>query len=178
MLKTKKEKTMFNLKNVSKIKNVKVMMMTLMMCLMTMFIVSCGKEKTLEEKTKDFLISEMLSNSPLKGKTNIEVTNIFSDTVYVFQQKSDEILFKNFVSKNFPLLSMSYIDKGIGNPVQHIRYTFNGFIDNSELSTKLPFKRYVDYVVNGIRARAVMLKYADKGFDLDYKFDDNNFYLR
>ena len=36
MLKTKKEKTMFNLKNVSKMKNLKVMMMTLMMCLMTM----------------------------------------------------------------------------------------------------------------------------------------------
>ena len=43
MLKTKKEKTMLNLKNVNKMKNVKVMMMTLMMCLMTM--VSFGQEK-------------------------------------------------------------------------------------------------------------------------------------
>lgn len=48
MLKTKKEKTMFNLKNVSKMKNLKVMMMTLMMCLMTM--VSFGQDRVNREK--------------------------------------------------------------------------------------------------------------------------------
>lgn len=40
-METKKEKTMFNLKNISKMKNLKVMMMTLMMCLMT--VVSFGQ---------------------------------------------------------------------------------------------------------------------------------------
>ena len=48
MLKTKKEKTMFNLKNVSKMKNLKVMMMTLMMCLITM--VSFGQDRVNREK--------------------------------------------------------------------------------------------------------------------------------
>ena len=58
--KKKKEKTIFNLKNVSKMKNVKVMMMTLMMCLMTM--VSFGQEKyttydnLYDEKTYKVLI--------------------------------------------------------------------------------------------------------------------------
>ncbi len=52
MLKKKKEKTMFNLKNVSKMKNLKVMMMTLMMCLMTMFIVSCGQESSKDKEVK------------------------------------------------------------------------------------------------------------------------------
>lgn len=51
MSKTKKEKTMFNLKNVSKMKNVKVMMMTLMMCLMTM--VSFGQEYTTYDNLYD-----------------------------------------------------------------------------------------------------------------------------
>lgn len=43
---------MFNLKKESKMKNLKVMAMTLMMCLMTMFINSCGSSETKKEKLK------------------------------------------------------------------------------------------------------------------------------
>jgi len=48
MLKIKKEKTMFNLKNVSKMKKLKVMMMTLMMCLISILFVSCSKHGKIE----------------------------------------------------------------------------------------------------------------------------------
>ena len=69
MLKNKKEKTMFNLKNVSKMKNLKVMMMTLMMCLMTM--VSFGQEKY---TTYDNLYGEETYEVSISHKDNGKYT--------------------------------------------------------------------------------------------------------
>lgn len=88
MSKTKKEKTMFNLKNVSKMKNVKVMM-ALMMCLITM--VSFGQEKyttydnLYSKKTYKVLIShggngkyrlyvDMMSMNELSERGGIVIT--------------------------------------------------------------------------------------------------------
>ena len=51
MSKTKKEKTMFNLKNVSKMKKVKLILMGLLVCLMTM--VSFGQEYTTYDNLYD-----------------------------------------------------------------------------------------------------------------------------
>ena len=52
-VKNKKEKTMFNLKNVSKMKNLKVMMMTLMMCLVTMVSFGQWTYKTVNSEFDD-----------------------------------------------------------------------------------------------------------------------------
>ena len=62
MLKIKKEKTMFNLKKESKMKNLKVMMMTLMMCLMSM--VSFGQTS----KDSVYLVKE---TDAMSGKTYV-----------------------------------------------------------------------------------------------------------
>ena len=64
-----KEKTMFNLKNVSKMKNLKVMMMTLMMCLMTM--VSFGQ--TQEDSV--YLVKE---TDAMSGKTYVHENRFFN----------------------------------------------------------------------------------------------------
>ena len=69
MLKIKKEKTMFNLKKESKMKNLKVMMMTLMMCLMTM--VSFGQEKY---TTYDNLYGEKTYEVSISHKDNGKYT--------------------------------------------------------------------------------------------------------
>ena len=64
-----KEKTMFNLKNVSKMKNLKVMMMTLMMCLITM--VSFGQ--TQEDSV--YLVKE---TDAMSGKTYVHENRFFN----------------------------------------------------------------------------------------------------
>ena len=68
-METKKEKTMFNLKNVSKMKNLKVMMMTLMMCLITM--VSFGQTS----KDSVYLVKE---TDEMSGRTHVKVNRAFS----------------------------------------------------------------------------------------------------
>jgi hypothetical protein len=69
MLKIKKEKTMFNLKKESKMKNLKVMMILLMMCLMTM--VSFGQEKY---TTYDNLYSKKTYEVSIYHKNNNKYT--------------------------------------------------------------------------------------------------------
>jgi hypothetical protein len=63
MLKIKKEKTMFNLKKESKMKNLKVMMMTLMMCLVTVFMVSCNQNSEIQTNESVNLKEKQIEDS-------------------------------------------------------------------------------------------------------------------
>ena len=87
MLKIKKEKTMFNLKNVSKMKNLKVMMMTLMMCLMTMFIVSCNQNNT---STKNQSQSDNLRQKQIEDSLKVVEQKQIEDSLKVVEQKQIE----------------------------------------------------------------------------------------
>ena len=95
MLKIKKEKTMFNLKNVSKMKNLKVMMMTLMMCLMTMFIVSCNQNNT---STKNQSQSDNLRQKQIEDSLKV-VEQTSKDSVYVVKE-TDAMSGKTYVYVN------------------------------------------------------------------------------
>ena len=88
MLKTKKEKTMFNFKNVSKMKNLKVMMMTLMMCLMTMFIVSCNQNDT---STKNQSQSDNLRQKQIEDSLKIVKQKQIEDSLEIVELDEDSL---------------------------------------------------------------------------------------
>ena len=104
MLKTKKEKTMFNLKNVSKMKNLKVMMMTLMMCLMTMFIVSCNQNDT---STKNQSQSDNLRQKQIEDSLKVvgQITYSYENEMLVTPQETGVRVEKDMV---FSLSSKDY----------------------------------------------------------------------
>lgn len=107
MLKTKKEKTMFNLKNVSKMKNLKVMMMTLMMCLMT--IVSFGQlhiDSFYMDKTQNLIYSEIqefdsLSQEQINTKVKNWAGTKFVNMKEVLVSETKEQLVFNYITETF-----------------------------------------------------------------------------
>lgn len=107
MLKTKKEKTMFNLKNVSKMKNLKVMMMTLMMCLMTM--VSFGQSRTNTDKIEFSSKTEKLTKAT--GWEQNKTTGEWVGNINVIDDEECKPYWVSYVSQNFKWIQFSIVER-------------------------------------------------------------------
>lgn len=128
MLKTKKEKTMFNLKNVSKMKNLKVMMMTLMMCLMTM--VSFGQTS----KDSVYLVKE---TDAMSGKTYV-----YGNRAFIVANDAGNVGFRvdTYIRDNmsFGFITVTMVGIGSCNENDEIIILF----DNGEKITKKSWKDF------------------------------------
>jgi hypothetical protein len=128
MLKTKKEKTMFNLKNVSKMKNLKVMMMTLMMCLMTM--VSFGQTS----KDSVYVVKE---TDAMSGKTYV-----YGNRAFIVANDEGKIGFRvdTYIKDDlsFGMITVTMVGIGSCNENDEIIILF----ENGEKITKKSWKKF------------------------------------
>lgn len=128
MLKTKKEKTMFNLKNVSKMKNVKVMMMTLMMCLMTM--VSFGQTS----KDSVFVVKE---TDAMSGKTYV-----YGNRAFIVANDAGKVGFRvdTYIKDDLSFGMITVTMVGIGNCNENDEIII--LFESGEKITKKSWKKF------------------------------------
>ena len=128
MLKTKKEKTMFNLKNVSKMKNLKVMMMTLMMCLMTM--VSFGQTS----KDSVYVVKE---TDAMSGKTYV-----YGNRAFIVANDAGKVGFRvdTYIKDDLSFGMITVTMVGIGNCNENDEIII--LFENGEKITKKSWKKF------------------------------------
>ena len=100
-------KTMFNLKNVSKMKNLKVMMMTLMMCLMAM--VSFGQSRVNIDKINFLSKTEKLIKAT--GWEQSKTTGEWVSNKNVIHYKKCKSYWVSHVPQNFNWLQFSIVER-------------------------------------------------------------------
>ena len=137
---------MFNLKNISKMKNVKVMMMTLMMCLMTMFIVSCNQNDT---STKNQSQSDNLRQKQIEDSLKVVELETFKNSIEIIKYYTSSpnsaggvdcnIIWKNLSEKTVKYARFTVVPYNKVNDRVKGEYDYNG---NGEkvLEVTGPFK--------------------------------------